>query len=778
MSRRITAALVTAVICLLAVVPALAAGTFLFAEKSVTLKEGETFQTTLRREGVYDGDGEIKYSSSKPEIASVDADGVITAVSKGEAKVYASLIRKGKRVGRCETAVKVVRPVTKVTLSTAGLKVYELSDPAVDELLLAASEYRVIAVAAGASINLNAVCTPTDASNTKVTFTTSDAGVARIVKNKTLKAVQHGQCELTLTSDDDPDVEETWTIVVTQPVKTVVVSAEKAAVARGETVQLTAECLPADASVKEVTWASANPQIAAVDANGTVTGLKRGSAVITAVAADGSGAKGSTTVSVVQPVTSLTITPAQIEVTTGKSAQAKVTVQPADASDKSVTWYSSDSSIATAANGRITGVKAGTCTVTCVSNTNPEITADATVTVSQLVTKIEVTTPKEELSLRVGEQLQLQWAIQPDDATETAVAFKSAHPKIATVDANGLVTGVSRGTATLYVTAQDATKKRAAAKVTVIQPVTGVEMQQPLYYVQQGWDGNVRAVVQPRNANNQRVYWSSMDDGIASVRSNGTSTGNVQGNRTGTTTITAYTEDGGFTATADVRVGNFNEAVMAEGLEVNAQNQIKIVLRNMTDDITLQNIYYTIECYDLNGSPMICNTDGVSTGFTGSYPFEVLPRERTVHGCFRFQNYVIDQPLGIVVLTVTGWKDTDGVTWTIPETERVPRQWVSTDMYGLYPGSDSGPSSGGPGASDYGPGAGTGPSTGPGAGSIFGPGSGKRTGPGSGPSSGTTTGPSAGPGSVTGTGQSYGPGSGSIFGYGFRTNSGPGGTGD
>ena len=583
MSRRFMAALAAAVICLLAVVPALAAGTFLFAERSAVLKEGETFQTTLRREGVYDGDGEIKYSSSKPEIVSVDADGLITAVSKGDAKVYASLIRKGKRVGRCEMAVKVVRPVTKVTLSTAGLKVYELSDPAVDELLLAASEYRVIAVAAGASINLNAVCTPTDASNTKITFTTSDAGVARVVKNKTLKAVQHGQCELTLTSDDDPDVEETWTIVVTQPVKTIAVSAEKAAVARGETVQMSAECLPADASVKDVTWTSGNPQIAAVDAYGTVTGLKRGSAVITAVAADGSGVKGSKTISVVQPVTSLTITPAQIEVTTGRSAQAKVTVQPADASDKSVTWYSSDNSIATAANGRITGVRAGTCTVTCASNTNPEVTAEAMVTVSQLVTKIEFTTPKEDLSLRVGEQLQLQWAIQPDDATETAVAFKSAHPKIATVDAYGVVTGVSRGTATLYVTAQDATKKRAAAKVTVIQPVTGVEMQQPLYYVQQGWDGYVRAVVQPRNANNQRVYWSSMDDGIASVRSNGTSTGNVQGNRTGRTTITAYTEDGGFTATADVRVGNFNEAVMAEGLEVNAQNQIKIVLRNMTE---------------------------------------------------------------------------------------------------------------------------------------------------------------------------------------------------
>ena len=215
----------------------------------------------------------------------------------------------------------------------------------------------------------------------------------------------------------------------------------------------------------------------------------------------------------------------------------------------------------------------------------------------------------------------------------------------------------------------------------MIQPVTGVEMQKPMYYVQLGWGGNVRAVVQPRNANNQKVLWSSMDEGIVTIRSNGTSTGHVEGLRRGTTTITAYTEDGGYTATADVRVDNFNEVVMAEGLEVNGQNQIRIVLRNMSDNITLQNIYYTIECFDLARTPIICNTDGVSTSFTGYYPFEVLPRERTVHGCFRFRDYVIDRPLGIVILTVTGWKDVNGVSWTIPETERIPRQWVSPYLY-------------------------------------------------------------------------------------------------
>ena len=111
------------------------------------------------------------------------------------------------------------------------------------------------------------------------------------------------------------------------------------------------------------------------------------------------------------------------------------------------------------------------------------MTASATVIVTQLVKSIEFTTPKEQLSLRTGEQLQLEWLIGPDDATDTAVTFKSAHPKVATVDSNGVVTAVGRGTASIYVTAQDPSRKQAATRVTVIQPVTGVEMQKPMYYV-------------------------------------------------------------------------------------------------------------------------------------------------------------------------------------------------------------------------------------------------------------------------------------------------------
>nr|AHF24015.1 transglutaminase domain-containing protein [uncultured bacterium Contig1756] len=686
MNKKWLACLLALALCLCAAGSALAANVFLFSDKTLTLHEGDTVETELRREGVYAGDGEIEYSSSRPQVADISADGVITAKQQGQATVSASLIRKGKRVGKAQMTVRVVKPVTKVTLNTDGLALFDAMDETVSGLLEEATEYRVIAVAVGTSVTLSATCTPEDAGSRAVTYTTTDAGIARIANGKVLKGMQRGECDLIVASAQDPEVTETYHVLVTQPVKKIQISAPSKSVEAGLTLQLTAECLPESASIKGVTWASKNPGIASVDADGRVTGLKRGNATITATAADGSKATGSFAVTVTQPVTGITFSQQEIPVIVGKTAQAKVTVLPADASDKTVDWSTSDGTIATVKAGKITGLKAGTCTLTCTSRSDPDVSAQATLIVTQPVTSIKCINGKDELSLLTGETIQLEWEVLPEDANVKTLSFRSAHPKIVSVDSSGTVTALSRGTGTIIATSQDGAKRQGSVKVTVIQPVTGVSFQKPLYYVQRGCEETLRAVVEPRNANNQKVRWSSDDESVATVRSNGTSTGCVTGYTNGTATVTATTDDGGFTASTTVRVGNFDAAVMVEDLYVDANNKIRIVLRNMTEDITLDRIYFHIDCYDMGGAPMICNKDGYSTGFDGYYPFEVAPLDRTVHGSFRFQDYVIDEPIGAVILTVTGWRDTESITWKIPETERVPRQWtrLTPDLFFGY----------------------------------------------------------------------------------------------
>ena len=687
--KKALSCLLVILLCAGIVIPAMAANVFLFTEKSVQLFEGETLQASVRREGNYAGDGEVVFASRKANVASVSEDGTITALSKGDTEITASLMRNGKRVGQTKLTVHVLRAVQKVTLSTVKLSVYDPDHPAVAGLLKGPTEHQVLVIPAGAVAPLAATCTPEDASSRKVTYTTSDAGVARITGTN-LKAVQRGECDLVVQSVQNPEVTETFRVMVIQPVKKITIDAGDKKVAAGSRMELDAICSPDNASMTEVTWSSKTPNVATVDESGMVTGIKKGTATITATALDGSKATGTVQITVTQPVTGINFTQADIPVVVGRTAQAKIQVLPAEANDKTVTWSTSDSSIATVRNGQITGVKAGVCTVTCTSNSNPDVSASATVTVSQLVTKIVNVNDSSELTLKTGESGQLKWSVQPDDATNKGLTFKSQAPKVATVDANGVVTAVGRGVATITATAQDASKKQGSVKVTVIQPVTGVAMQRDLYYVQRGGASNVRAVVQPKNANNQRVTWASEDESIASVRSNGTSTGLVSGINLGTTTVYTYTEDGGYSASTRIRVGNFNEAVLVEGLAADNGQSIRITLRNMSQDLTLENIHFRIECFDLDGNPMICNTDGESTFFEGDYPFVLAPYERTAHGAFRFNNFEADIPIGSLKLTILSWKDSDGYTWYIPEADQLPVQWTTLNYNYNNPGQGVG----------------------------------------------------------------------------------------
>lgn len=687
MKKRAIAWLIVLAMCISAV-PALAANVFLFTEKVINIFEGETYQTTVRREGNYSGDAEIVYTTGKSSVATISADGLVTAIGKGRTEITASLMRNGKRVGQNKATVNVLRAVNKVTLNTGKLSVYDPDDPAVVSQLREPTELRVLVMPAGSTAVLTATCTPEDASNKKTAFTTTDAGVAK-VQGTNLRAVQRGECDLIISSVQNPEVTERLRVLVIQPVKSIQIDAGGRKVAAGSTLQLTAACLPNNASIQGVTWTSKTPKIASVDENGLVTGLARGSASIAATAKDGSNTTQTVQIQVTQPVTSISVTTPEVLVTTGRTATAKALARPADATDKTLTWSSSDPSIATVrGNGQVTGVRAGTCTLIATSNSNPEVYATATVVVSQLVTAITNVNDPAELSFRVGESLQTRWTIQPADSTNTTLTFKSNSNKVATVDANGVVTGTGRGKVTITATSKDAGRKSGTVKVEVIQPVTGVKIAKPRYYIQLGYNPSIRAEIQPKNANNQKVYWTSLNEYVASVISNGTNTGRVSGITSGTTLVTAYTEDGGFTASTEIRVGQWNSAVLIEDLRVDETNRIRIVLRNMTPDVTMSKIRYFIYCYDTDGNPFVCNQDGESLYFEGSYRYLLGPYEQTIHGNFDFGNYKIDRELGAVILKVVSWTDDDGVQYTIPDDQSPQRQW--TKFINMNPGEGVG----------------------------------------------------------------------------------------
>jgi len=151
----------------------------------------------------------------------------------------------------------------------------------------------------------------------------------------------------------------------------------------GNTFTITPTVTPDNATDKSVIWTSSDDTIATVDDNGTVTALMEGTATITATTNDG-GFTASCVITVVKRegrVTGITVTPISKTATVGEIFFVTPYITPVDAEDKSVTWSSSNPSIATVdSNGKVTVIREGVVTITATTN-DGGLKATCTVTV-------------------------------------------------------------------------------------------------------------------------------------------------------------------------------------------------------------------------------------------------------------------------------------------------------------------------------------------------------------------------------------------------------------
>ncbi len=152
----------------------------------------------------------------------------------------------------------------------------------------------------------------------------------------------------------------------------------------GETSQLSVAYTPSNTNMTNVTWSTSNSSVAAVNSTGLVTGVAVGSAVITATAKDENGNDITDTITVtVSPVavTGVSLDSSSAIVKAGKTITLVPTISPSNATNKSVSWSSSDTSVATVSAGVVTGVTAGSATIT-VTTQDGNKTATCLVTVT------------------------------------------------------------------------------------------------------------------------------------------------------------------------------------------------------------------------------------------------------------------------------------------------------------------------------------------------------------------------------------------------------------
>ncbi len=308
---------------------------------------------------------------------------------------------------------------------------------------------------------------------------------------------------------------------------------------------------------KELYYYSEDEKIATVTQDGKVNGIGSGTTNIVVISKyDGTALTIPVTISkTVVNVESVSLNKHKLTLEDTIPVALETTVSPSDATNKNVTWISSNPKVATVDNnGNITAKKNGETTITATT-VDGNKTAECIVTVDLPAKNVTgITINKQSLSLKKGESEKLAVTITPSDATNKNVTWTSSNSAVAMVDNNGTVTALSAGKTVIIATTEDG-HYTVKSEVTVTNPkikVTGITINKQSLSLKKGASEKLTAIISPSDATNKNVTWTSSNSAVAMVDNNGT----VTALSAGETIITIITEDGRKTETCKVTVSN------------------------------------------------------------------------------------------------------------------------------------------------------------------------------------------------------------------------------
>lgn len=380
----------------------------------------------------------LTWSSSNESVATVDENGLVTAVAYGYATISAT---DGEQYSSVRDSIQITvnKRVQGITLSEAA-KVVKLSD---------------------GPFTLTATITPADSFNGAIAWSSSDTDVATVDANGrvTPKAVGEAfinasagnlsaQCFLTVLASDEDVV----------PVESVTLDKSVASITGKGTVKLSATVLPMDATYRSIRWTSSNESVATVDIDGTVTSQGRGSAIITATSLDGKESA-SCQVTISNPPTSLQFSSAPSQVKIGQTAKFAVRgageLPGATEDIAGLDWSLSDHGIASLAisseDAAVTGVSVGRASLTATASYEGDPLSAVTDLEVIWADPESVDLSEAERRLVAGDgPFTLSASVAPESAAGTQVFWSSSDPEVATVDQDGVVSARKAGSATIF----------------------------------------------------------------------------------------------------------------------------------------------------------------------------------------------------------------------------------------------------------------------------------------------------------------------------------------
>ena len=488
------------------------------------------------------GTKELEWSSENPEVAIVDANGVVTGKKLGKTVITAKT-KDGTNITVSTTLTVLPLKVETMTFAEPSVSIVKTEDKTI-------------------KLTLNSE----EVDNKSMVWTSSDESVATVVQNMNavypLEAIvvahKVGKATIKAEAQDGSGMSATCEVEVT-PLMVSDFSLQTASVVKTIPTQLEANFTPAEADNKKLKWTSLTPDIATVTEDGMMTGLKKGTAKVKAETTDGSNLSCVFEVQVLGlPVSTISL-PAESSIVKTESMKLEYSILPLASDNQKLKWSSNATYIASVdeSTGVITAHKVGDAIITATATDGSGISASTKIHVTPLkVSQIEM--PKE-ISLLHTLSKRIEVNIAPELADNKTLKWTSDNEDVATVTQEGVVKGLKVGYANITATATDGSEVSATCKVTV-KPVV-IDLSTKTINLRKGESYAEQIVtVLPDNYEHKEVVWASADNSIASVDGEGM----ITAVKPGITTI-KYSLGYDSSITAECKVIVYDENVVYVG---------------------------------------------------------------------------------------------------------------------------------------------------------------------------------------------------------------------
>ena len=548
----------------------------------LNLKVGETSSLTYN---ISPSNADIKsteWSSSNTGVVSVDKDGKVSAVGIGTANVVIKVVGQDNSEASDSIVVNVISQyisVDSVTLVDANNNTLSNS----------------MNLNIGEEVTIKFLINPSNVTLKETNWTNSDSSKVSMkdsVGYALIKGIEVGSSDIEITVKDYDGNVKTDSVKVNvinsnQPVlvSSIALSPTSVTLNPNGTYKFNVTVSPSNATNKGVTWSSSNTNVVSVDQNGNIKALKKGTAKIRVTAQDGSGkyAEASVTVESSKPtnvlVTGVSLNASTVKMYVGQSYQLIHTIKPSNATNKGVTWSSSNTNVVSVSNGKIVGKSSGKARITVTTN-DGRYSAYTDVTVinrpssnsssnskpssssssgSSISSSIDII--KDTIELNKGSEEKLEYKLS-QDLTDSIIIWKSSNTDVAVVK-NGIVTAISDGETTITATINGKDIKDTCKVIVKKLDLTGIVFEDESLSISVGKTLKLTLNTLPSGADLPSLKWDVDNKDILSVSDEGV----IKGINVGEAVVTVSSMDGKYSASINIIVTPY----VSEPIEINVE---------------------------------------------------------------------------------------------------------------------------------------------------------------------------------------------------------------